>query len=191
MQRIREKLLVFQVSEGRDPRAYGELYNLYFERIRRFIFFKVNVHEEVEDLTSQVFLKAWEYLIDLDQRRVQNFRAFIYQLTRNIVVDYYRRQGRAPEIVLLEDQAEENEIPDYRQEFFLTQMYKSDRAYIADCLKKLKDEYKDAVVLRYLEDLGIAEIADIMGKTQGNVRVLIHRGLKELREVVEKPGQKI
>src|SRR3989338_4562023 len=130
MQRLREKILVFQVSEGRDPRAYGELYGLYFDSIRRFIFFKVS-NEEVDDLTSQVFLKAWEYLIDPDQKRVQNFKAFLYQLTRNTVVDYYRRQGRTPELVPLEDLHEENEIPDQRQEFFLTQLYKSDRAYIA------------------------------------------------------------
>lgn len=186
MQRLKEKLLVFQVSEGKDPRAFEQLYELYFERISRFIYFKVNAKEEAEDLTSQIFLKTWEYLTDEQAKRVQNFKAFIYQLARNLVVDYYRRQGRAPEIVSLEDQSgEEENIPDHRQSFFLNQLYKSDQAYLSDCLKNIKDEYREIIVLRFLEDMGVEEIAKIIDKTPSNVRVLIHRALKALREIYD------
>ena len=186
MQRLKEKLLVFRVSEGKDHGAFEQLYDLYFEKIQRFIYFKVNAKEEAEDLTSQVFLKTWEYLTDDQARRVQNFKAFIYKLTRNLVVDYYRRQGRAPEIVALEEHGEDLEnIPDYRQSFLLTQLYKSDQAYLSDCLKRMKDEYREVLVLRFLEQMDNDEIAKIMDKTPGNIRVLIHRAIKVLREIYD------
>jgi len=185
MQNLKEKLLIFRVSEGKDQRAYAELYRIYYDKIRSFVFFKVSSKEEAEDLASQAFLKAWEYMTNLEQRRVQDFKGFIYQLTRNLVVDFYRRQGRAPDVIALEDQGEEENIPDSRQDFFLTQLYKSDRAYITDCLKRLHDGYREIVVLRFLEDMEIGEIAEITGKTPGNVRVLIHRGIKALKKIVE------
>ncbi|MDP3763281.1 MAG: RNA polymerase sigma factor [bacterium] len=186
MQKLREKILVFRVSEGRDPRAFGELYDLYIERIHRFIYFKVSSKEEAEDLTSQVFLKVWEYLADSQGRRIQDFRAFMYQSARNVVVDFYRKQGRMGEKVELENIEEEAAIEDPRQAFLLNQLYKSDRAYLADCLRKLKDEFREVIILRYLEDMGIQEIAQIVDKSAGNIRVLLHRGIKALREVVEK-----
>ncbi len=186
MQKLREKLLVFRVSEGKDPRAFEGLYSLYFEKISRFIHFKVNSREEAEDLTSQAFLKAWEYLTDNEQKRVQDFRAFVYQLARNLVVDFYRKQGRLPEVVGLDSEEEEQQIPDYRQNFLLNQLYKSDRAYLANCLTNLKDEYREVIVLRFLEDLEISEIAQIVDKTAGNVRVLIHRALKHLKDLMDK-----
>ncbi len=186
MQRFREKILVFRVSEGKDPRAYGELYDLYIERIHRFIYFKVSSKEEAEDLTSQVFLKVWEYLIDTERTRIQDFRAFVYQAARNAVVDFYRKQGRMGETVELDSIEEESAIEDPRQAFLLNQLYKSDRAYLADCLKKLKDEFREVIILRYLEEMGISEIAQIVDKSPGNIRVLLHRGIKALRAVVEK-----
>lgn len=186
MQKLREKILVFKASEGKDPRAFAELYDLYIERIHRFVYFKVSSKEEAEDLTSQVFLKVWEYLIDTTGRRVQDFKAFVYQVARNTVVDFYRRQGRANEQVDLENAEEEAAIEDPRQTFLLNQLYKSDRAYLADCLRKLKDEFREVIILRYLEDMGISEIAQIVDKSAGNVRVLLHRGIKALRQVVEK-----
>ncbi|MBI4135532.1 RNA polymerase sigma factor [Candidatus Uhrbacteria bacterium] len=185
MQRLREKLLVFRVSEGKDHRAFEALYSAYRPKIYQFVYFKVSNQEEVEDIAAQVFLKAWEYLTDEKTKRVQNFRAFIYQLTRNLVIDFYRRQGRAPQQVELQTLDEESEIEDPRSAILLNKfLYEEDRAYLNKYLKDIKDEYREAVILRYLEEATIEEIAEILGKTPGNVRVLIHRGLNALRSAV-------
>lgn len=190
MQKLKEKYLVFRISEGQDQQAFTQLYSLYREKIYQFVYFKVSSQEDAEDLASQVFLKAWEYLTDDNARRVQNFRAFIYQLTRNLVIDYYRMQGRAPQNVELEDIEEESAIEDPRSTFLLNQLYAEDRKYLDECLKQVKEAYREVIVLRYLEEIGIEEIAEIIEKNPGNVRVLIHRGLKSLRSVILSSNRK-
>ncbi|MBI2551950.1 RNA polymerase sigma factor [Candidatus Uhrbacteria bacterium] len=185
MQKLREKLLVFRVSEGKDHRAFETLYNSYRQKIYQFVYFKVSSQDEAEDLAAQVFLKAWEYLTDENAKRVQNFRAFIYQLSRNLVIDFYRRQGRSPQKVDLETVEEELTIEDPRSAALLNQfLYAEDRAYLSKYLKDIKDEYREAIMLRYLEEATMEEIAEIIGKTSGNVRVLIHRGLNALRSAM-------
>lgn len=190
MQRIREKLLIFRASEGRDSKAFGELYGLYIEPIYRFVYFKTGSKEDAEDLVSQAFLKTWEYLIDSDKPRVQNFRAFIYQVARNLVARFYENKGRSHELLILDEEGEEPVIEDHRQSLFLDQLYKSDRAYLADCLKKIKDGYREVIVLRYLEDMSVEEIAKITEKTSGNVRVLMHRGIQALKKVIQEDDKK-
>lgn len=185
MQRLKDKLLVFRVSEGKDAGAFEQLYDFYKRKIYQFTHFRVSNYEDAEDIASQVFLKAWEYLTDKNIKRVQNFQAFIYQLTRNLIIDYYRKQGRIPQNIDLEELDEESEIEDPRSLLFLNQLYKAeDRACLNKCLEQIKDEYKEVIILRYLHEIEIEEIAEIIGKTQGNVRVLIHRGLKALKPII-------
>ena len=185
MPQLREQYLVLKIAEKKDPEAFGKLYDLYIERIHRFIFFKVARKEDAEDLTSQVFLKAWQSLTSQNAPRVYNFRGWIYELARNSVIDFYRKLGRMETLISLDSLGEEEEIPDERQQFVLDQLYASDRAYLADCLKKLKDDHREILVLRFLEEMNVGEIAKIVKKSPGNVRVLIHRGLKALRGVYE------
>ena len=62
--KMEEKALLFKIRTKKDSAAFGELYNLYVEKIYRFVFFKINNKEETEDITSDVFLKVWNYLIE-------------------------------------------------------------------------------------------------------------------------------
>jgi len=70
----REKLLVHKVQEKKDNEAFGELYDLYIEKIYRFVFIKLSNKEEAEDITSEVFLKTWNYLTaDKKQSEIKSF----------------------------------------------------------------------------------------------------------------------
>ncbi|MFA6537252.1 MAG: sigma factor, partial [Patescibacteria group bacterium] len=75
---LKEKYLIYKVRQSKDAEAYGKLYDYYVERIYRFIFFKVNNVETAEDLTSEVFLKTWEY-INKTNKKISNLNALFYR----------------------------------------------------------------------------------------------------------------
>src|SRR5439155_10717156 len=83
-----EAYLVARAVE-RDAAAFGRLYEAYLDRIFRYVYFRVGSTSDAEDLTEQVFLKAWE-AIDRYQPRGTPFTAWLYRLAHNLVIDYYR-----------------------------------------------------------------------------------------------------
>lgn len=177
---LHDKLLLYRVRAKRDPEAFGKIYDLYARRIYRFVYFKVSSVEEAQDITADVFLKAWSYLIDEKGQEVRHLSALLYSMARNRVIDYYRSMSR--ETLPLNESAEET-IADGRTEHLKTDA-KIDLGLLEKHLRSLKDEYREALVMRYLDELETSEIAKILGKTQGNVRVLLHRALEALRELV-------
>ena len=174
---LHDKLLLYRVRAKRDPEAFGKIYDLYAHRIYRFVYFKVSSVEEAQDITADVFLKAWSYLIDEKGQEVRHLSALLYSMARNRVIDYYRSMSR--ETLPLNESAEET-IADGRSE----QLKTDAKGLLEKHLRSLKDEYREALVMRYLDELETSEIAKILGKTQGNVRVLLHRALEALRELV-------
>src|SRR3989338_645253 len=91
MNSIQEKLLLFKLRVGHDPEAYGKLYDLYVSRIYRFIYFKIPTAEEAQDITSEVFLKLWEYI--REGKAVRSVGPLLFQIARNAIVDFYRKRA--------------------------------------------------------------------------------------------------
>jgi len=182
---LHDKLLLYRVRTKRDPEAYGKIYDLYAHRIYRFVYFKVSSVEEAQDITADVFLKAWSYLIDEKGQEVRHLSALLYSMARNRVIDYYRSMSR--EVLPLSESAEET-VADGREGHLKTEA-KIDTNLLEKHLRSLKDEYREVLVMKYLDELETSEIAKILGKAQGNVRVLLHRALEAVRELMpsEKP----
>lgn len=178
---LQEKLLLFQVRVKKDPEAFGRIYDLYARRIYRFIFFKVASEEEAQDLTADVFLKTWQFLLEEKGGEVRHLGALLYGIARNRVIDHYRSRSLR-ETLPLADEAKEI-IPDDRMDVVRTEA-KLDAELLEKHLRSLKDEYREVLVLRYLDELDTSEIALVLGKQPGNVRVLIHRAVEALRSVV-------
>src|ERR1044071_3275081 len=86
--RPEESWLIDQAKAG-DPDAFAKLYDVYVERVSRYIYFRVSEEFEMEDLVSQVFLKAWENL-DRYKPGTSPFIAWLYTIARNLVIDHYR-----------------------------------------------------------------------------------------------------
>lgn len=178
-----EKILVYRLYEERSADAFGELYDLYVQPIYRYISFKVRTTTIAEDLTAEVFLKTWEY-VQRREKKIDNFRAFIYSLARNTVVDHYRSQAQGE---ILRDREEMDSVPAPSEQHIARLVeIDSDLATVEQSLRHLKDEYREALILRYIEDYPIVDIAEIMGKSRGAVRVTLHRALNALREEIEK-----
>ncbi len=176
---LKEKYLIFKVRQKKDAKAFGQLYDYYVTRIYRFILFKVATPEEAEDLTSEVFLKTWEY-INKTTKVIKNINALFYRVARNSVIDYYR--GRVFE-ARVSDEEHLKRIQDKRD--LVSEVdAKMGVAEFEKNLRKLKDIYREAILLKYVEDFSISDIAEIMDKSNANVRVLLHRALKALKEIV-------
>lgn len=182
---FQDNLLLLRLKK-KDPDAFAKLYDLYVTPIYRFIYFKVPSQQDAEDLTSEVFLKVWTYITETEDV-IENFRALIYKIARNSVVDFYRSKSRCEsvqeeEVVML--------IPDHRQQSLLSQIEaKVELSNLELILKKIKDEYRDVIVLKYIEGLSTKEIAKIMDKSNGSVRVLLHRALNVIKEMVNQNGK--
>ncbi|MDP3882644.1 MAG: RNA polymerase sigma factor [Candidatus Staskawiczbacteria bacterium] len=159
---------------------FGEIYDQYIEKIYRFVFLKVSSREIAEDITSKVFLKGWESY-QKKGAEIKNPSAFLYQIARNAVVDHYREKGRNSTVsseVL-------PEIADFGDNVHEKAVLSADISAVRVSIQKLKPEHQDVIIWHYLEDMPIADIAKLLGKPAGTVRVMLHRGLKELKGIVE------
>lgn len=173
------KRILFLKVKNQDPEAYGQFYDGYVARIYRFIFFKVNSAPDAQDLTSEVFLKLWQYI--KEGKEIRNLNAFVYMIARNSVIDFYRQKARDRESVSL-DSGEAGEIKDEKKDLWQERMLSSDLENVLKGLEHLKDEYKEVIILRFLDGLPIAEIAQILNRSNGSIRVLLHRATRALKE---------
>lgn len=180
---LQEKFLLYRVRVKKDPEAFAKIYDLYAPRIHRFVFFKVSSEEEAQDIAADVFLRAWQYLIDERGREVRHLSALLYRIARNNVIDFYRSRA-AHETAPLTSEAE-NHVSDDGRALELSDA-RLDVDALAKHLRALKDEYREALVMRYLDEMTTSEIADALGKTPGNVRVILHRAAQALRHLHEK-----
>ena len=176
-----EKKLLYKIKKDRDAEAYGELYNLYIEKIYRFVSFKVSSRSEAEDLTSDIFLKAWNYLAEGKYGDIRNFSGFIYKVARTTLIDFYRKKGKE-QLCSIED------LPEFGVEAVeygsIHDRYEAEK--ILKAVKKMKREYQEIIILRYMDSLSGSEIANILGKSTVNVRVTLHRALQVLKHILQK-----
>jgi RNA polymerase sigma-70 factor (ECF subfamily) len=173
-----EKFLLYQIRTIHDTSAFTELYDKYHASIYRFVFFKLGSREEAEDVSSDVFLKAWQYLI-AGEEEVRQIKPFLYTIARRLVIDTYRERAKKKEIPV-------DEILELADVNSVTEQIDADAAVaqLMIKIKKLKQEYQEVIFLRFVDELSVSEIAKVLGKGQTNVRVLIHRAVKKLQEIL-------
>lgn len=181
--KIKEKILLYRLFAKQDPEAFAELYDLYARRIYRFVFFKVSNHEEAEDITSDVFLKAWHYI--REKKKIESFSGLLYRLARNCIIDLYRLKVKQKKTFKIDDAAAGLDIADGGS-WSEALGRKLETQSIIQALQKLKQEYREVITLRYVDELKISEIAEITGKGKIAVRVILHRGFKKLKELLIK-----
>jgi RNA polymerase sigma-70 factor (ECF subfamily) len=159
---------------------FGVIYDQYIDKIYRFVYLKVSSQETAEDITSKVFTKCWEHLKS-PQEELKNPGAFLYQVARNAVVDHYREKGRANTVSV----DASSEIADPGTSAQDKAILSADISVIRKGIQKLKKEHQDIIIWHYLEDMPIANIAELMEKPEGTVRVMLHRGLKDLKDIIQ------
>jgi len=163
---------------------FSQIYDQYIDKIYRFVYLKVSSQEIAEDITSKVFLRGWEAFQGGPEGTpsdVKNPGAFLYQIARNAVVDHYRDKGRS-KIVSVDDSPEITDPGTNAQD---KAILSADITNIKKAIQKLKKEHQDIIIWHYLEDMPIANIAKLLDKPAGTVRVMLHRGLKDLKDIIQ------
>ena len=157
---------------------FSQLYDQHIDKIYRFVFLRVNSQEVAEDLTSETFLRGWRSFKD-KEKKIINPSAFLYQIARNLVTDFYREKGKV-QIV----SAESTSINDPRVNLEEKALLGSDMDTVKQALGNLKEDYQTVVIWHYLDDLSVPEIAKVMEKPEGTIRVMLHRALKALKSEI-------
>ncbi|MDD4900785.1 MAG: RNA polymerase sigma factor [Patescibacteria group bacterium] len=179
--KIEEKLLLYKIKKN-DKAAFIKAYDLYVDQLYRFIYFKVGNKEEAEDLCSSVFLKTWNYILENSLTDHKTLKALLYRISRNLIIDHYRKNKAGGTFGL--DDERVTQISDEKQNPRKNLELKADLLVLETKLPELKDEYREVIILRFVNELSIKEIADILDKSKGNVRVLIYRALNALKELL-------
>lgn len=161
-------------------KKFSKIYDQNIDKIYRFVYIKVNSQEIAEDLTSETFLRGWEAF--KQNNDIENPQAFLYQIARNLVTDFYRKKGQVNLVSI--DNCKEMSDPQLNLE--KQSIVLSDMEQVRTALIGLKEDYQNVVIWHYLDDLPVPEIAKIMGRPEGTVRVMLHRALKELRDKLSK-----
>lgn len=163
-----ERLLV-QAAQ-KDPGRFAELYDRHFERVYAYITRRVRSRAEAEDLTSEVFRRALEHLPRFELRGVP-FGAWLFRIASNAIRDYLQRTARETG----------NPAADEPSAVPLGLEDVERRARLFDMVKELSGDQRSVVVMRFVQELSIREIAQAMGRSQGAVKQLQFRALQSLR----------
>jgi len=166
-----------QAAQNGDRSAFGILYARYSRMVHGILLSRVP-HTAVEDLVQDVFLQALPRLHSL--RDVSRFGGWLAAIARNRAIDFHRQSRPADEFNEEFHEAAKNVHPANRVD-------QSEARQVLEAIRSLPDSYRETLILRLVEGMTGPEIAARTGLTHGSVRVNLHRGMQQLRELL---GQK-
>lgn len=162
-----------------DPDALRHLHQRFYEPVTRYISFKVGDPHTIEDLSAEVFVRIIEGL-----KRGKGWRdsprGWVMGITRNVVVDFYRKREKMTE-VMLNEQITSNETTDPTHQVFLGERSEQLKAAI----NQLTGEQRDVILMRFMEGFDIKSVAQAINKSPGAVKGLQYRALRTLAEIME------
>jgi RNA polymerase sigma-70 factor (ECF subfamily) len=168
--------LIIRAKDG-ELDAFGELYTRHIGPIYRYIRLRVSDEQIAEDLAEDVFLRAFKAIGTYKERGLP-FSAFLFRITRNLLVDHYRTGDRESSLETADDMAS---LAPALDEVLIMQ----DRVHaIQKAFPSLPEDYQEVIRLRVLLTMPTPSVAALMDRSEGAVRVLLHRALTALRERV-------
>ena len=171
------------LSQNGDKAAFSEIYEIMVDPIYKYIFYRVS-DDDVEDLLANVFVKVWQGIGKYKTKQGKFFTAWVFRIAHNIVIDYYKRNSLRDIVELDETLTADGEKvnPSFLANRGL------DAGLVRKAIASLKKAYRDVVVYKFISGFSNSEISEILGKSEGSIRVLQFRALAALREKLEKLG---
>jgi RNA polymerase sigma-70 factor (ECF subfamily) len=173
----------------RDPSQFDALYRKYLAQVYSFAYYELRNHHAAEDATERVFMKALAGLPRFEERGgdfataqeaaadASTFRVWLFQIARNVVANEHRHHRRRPVAPL--EEALGLSAPDDIAEAALA---REAGTAAWDAVARLPEDRRRAVILRFVDEMSTAEIAAVLGRSEGAVRVLIHRALRSVAD---------
>lgn len=174
-------LLLESAIDG-DADAFGRLYDMHVDRVYRHVYYRVGNLADAEDLTQQVFLRAWQAIHRYKKTAIP-FLAWLIKISHNLVVDFYRSNKAITYLDLDFVPGKPSSNPEYMAEARFEQQQ------IRKAILGLPCDQQQVVLMRFIEGFSYSEIAASISKSEGAVRVILHRALVRLREILEKVKQ--
>ena len=176
-------------AAGGDFEAFGEVYTIYLDRIYRYVFYQVKDRMAAEDLTEEIFMKAWK-AIGLYKGERLSFSTWLYRIAHNHVIDHFRAsrpqvsldRGVSGNVEVLDNVADLDGVVDPEQEAERHLMQQE----VLKLVSYLPPGQKEVIVLKFIEGLDNWEIEQITGKRQGAIRIMQMRALATLRQRLNK-----
>jgi RNA polymerase sigma-70 factor, ECF subfamily len=159
-----------------DATALGQLYDTYRDRVARFATGRLGDAEKAEDVTSETFEAVCRNLGAY--KPGTDFEAWLFTIAHRRVADHFRRRFRRREVEL--DEAVHPSVGGPEEAVLAAER----RAEVAGAFRRLRADQQEVLALRVLGGLSAAQVADVLGKSEGAVRVAQHRALRSLREAM-------
>jgi RNA polymerase sigma-70 factor (ECF subfamily) len=166
-----------ELEEYYESRSFTELYDEYFDRVNRYLRYRVQNSWDADDLTTTVFLKALE---KFDQySRTSPFASWIFRIAHNAFVDFVRKSREIPvnQDEFLAGEMDETWQPEQQV------LTNEEIAMLRDRLEMLTQDQRDVLTLRYFADLKIHQVAEVLGKTESSVKMISYRALQQLKKM--------
>lgn len=167
--------LVKQAQKG-SLSAYQTLYMRHLDAIYRYFFFQTKDKFLAEDLGQEVFIKIWKSIDKYDEKKGA-FTSWMYRIAHNLLVDYYRGK----KTLTLKEGLEASYSEDWLEKLDHSEKIQN----VKKALENVSADYKEVIILRFFEDLSVEEVSQIVDKSEENVRVIQHRAIRKLKEILE------
>lgn len=170
---------------GGNPEAFSYLYEKNVTRIYNYIYYRIGSASDAEDITSRVFYRAFGHINSYVDKGVP-FSAWLYRIAHNLIANWHRDNLRRKEVPL-EDHLDLPHKADQPERMLEKNQ---EMALLLKAIRRISADRQQLILLKYLEDLSNAEIAQIMGRSEGAIKSLYHRALIALREEMDEIGYK-
>lgn len=172
-----EQSLVHRAQQ-QDREAFAQLYEAHFDKIYRYVVPRIGNEMEAEDMTQQVFINALKSISSFKWKGTP-FSAWLFRIAHNLVVDYQRRAKKQTTAPL-----DESLVSGSASDPQLLAEHKLNIKQLASAIKQLTEAQREVISLRFAGELSVAEVATVMGKSQGAVKALQHSAIVALRKTL-------
>ncbi|MFI5265552.1 MAG: RNA polymerase sigma factor [Candidatus Levyibacteriota bacterium] len=167
-----------QRAQDGNREAYGEIYKLYYKKIFRYCSFNTRDNSAAQDICQETFVKAWKKIKDFNMERADwSFQAFLFAIARNLIIDRTREKK--------EYSLEAYEDIETNEDYYEALDKKNDAQKLKKALSKLDEVERQIIMLRYFEEMGSKEVANILEIKEGALRVRQSRILQKLKNIME------
>lgn len=169
-------------------KAFTQAYEEHSDVLFRHCSFRVSNRERALELTQEAFMKTWDAASS--GKEIQNYRAFLFRVLNNLIIDEYRKKKSSSLDALLEKEGvSEGSFDDLQTGSLEEEIEKIEiglqSEQLALALTKLPENYRSVIVMRFINELRPQEIAEILGESENTVSVRINRGIKKLQECMQ------
>ncbi len=172
---------IIERAKAYDHAVLQHLYEAYSPALFRYIYYRIGDRETAEDIRADVFIKMLEGLASFNYQG-WSIASWLYRIAHDRVVDHLRRQGRRKQETLVDSVVDPADGPDQQS------LASLDHAELYAALQQLTDEQAEVIILRFLQDRSIRDVAQITGRSEGAIKALQHRALNALGRLLRPVG---